>query len=258
MKTVILCGGKGTRIADSNYDAKALVEVSGKPILWHIMKIYSAFGEKDFLLTLGYGGASIKHYFTNYDTANLDFTITFSDKPEVKFHEHHGETGWAISMIDTGLETNKGGRLSRVMDHIGDETFHLTYGDGVGDIDLNALMAFHRSHGKIMTVTGYQPYSQYGILDIDKTDLVVGFKEKPRLDSWINAGFMICEPGIKDYLRPDPSLDLEKEIMVKLANDRQLMVYKHDGFWRSMDTFKEAQELTKIWENEAPWKVWKD
>lgn len=258
MKTVILCGGKGTRIADANYDAKALVEVSGKPILWHIMKIYAAFDQKEFILTLGHGADAIKQYFLNYDTNNLDFTLTYSDKPEVRFHEKHGEDGWAITMTDTGLETNKGARLARVMKYVGDEAFHLTYGDGVGDIDLPALMDFHRSHGKIMTVTGYQPYSQYGILDIHNGGLVTGFQEKPRLDSWINAGFMICEPEIRAYLTGDENLDLEKEIMVRLAADRQIMVYRHEGFWRSMDTFKEARELTKIWEKDAPWKVWKE
>ncbi len=256
MKVVILCGGKGTRIADADYDAKALVEIGDKPILWHIMKIYAAQGFDDFVLTLGHGRDAIKQYFLNYEAMTRDFTLELGSSPTITYHEHHEEEGWRITMADTGLETNKGARLARVLRYLDGEPFHLTYGDGVGDVDLNALLAFHRAHGRLMTVTGYQPHSQYGILHLDEDGLVTGFEEKPRLTEWINAGFMICEPGIAGYLRGDSTLDLEKEVMVRLAEDRQIMVYKHTGFWRSMDTFKEARELSQMWANGAPWKVW--
>ncbi|GAB4469381.1 MAG: glucose-1-phosphate cytidylyltransferase [Anaerolineae bacterium] len=256
MKVVILCGGKGTRIADADYDAKALVEIGDKPILWHIMKIYAAQGFSDFVLTLGHGRDAIKQYFLNYEAMTRDFTLELGSSPTITYHEHHEEEGWRITMADTGLETNKGARVARVLRYLDGEPFHLTYGDGVGDVDLNALLAFHRAHGRLMTVTGYQPHSQYGILQLDEDGLVTGFEEKPRLREWINAGFMICEPGIAEYLQGDSTLDLEKEVMVRLAQDRQIMVYRHRGFWRSMDTFKEARELSQIWANGAPWKVW--
>jgi len=257
VKVVILCGGKGTRIADADYDAKALVEIGERPILWHIMKIYAAAGLTDYVLTLGHGADAIKQYFLNYQAIVHDFTLTFGTQSGTHFHETNAEADWRITMAFTGLDTNKGGRIRRALKYVGDEPFHLTYGDGLGDIDLAALMRFHRSHGRLMTVTGYQPLSQYGILQVGKDGQVTGFEEKPRLNSWINAGFMICEPGIRDYLDDDDTLDLEREIMVRLAHDGQLMIYKHTGFWRSMETFKEARELTELWNTSAPWKVWR-
>lgn len=256
MKVVILCGGKGTRMADADYDAKALVRIGERPIIWHIMKIYVAFGHCDFILTLGHGGEAIRRYFLEYEAMTQDFTLRLGEHPEVAYHQNHAEADWRITMADTGLETNKGARLARVLQYVGDETFHLTYGDGLGDVNLEALAAFHKAHGKLMTLTGYQPYSQYGILQLDAEGLVTGFEEKPRQPDWINAGFMMCEPGIREYLRGDDSLDLEKEVLVNLARDRQLMVYRHEGFWRSMDTFKEAQEMERLWRTGAPWKVW--
>ncbi len=256
MKVVILCGGKGTRMADANYDAKALVEIGGRPIVWHIMKIYAAHGFTDFVLTLGHGAASMKRYFLDYEPMTRDFTLCLGERPEINYHQRHEEDGWTVTMVDTGLETNKGGRLARVMQHLESHPFHITYGDGLGDIDLMALVDFHRAHGKLATITAYQPYSQYGILQTDHTGLVTGLEEKPRLSDWINAGFMIFEPAVADYLREDDTLDLEKEVLVHLARDRELMVYQHEGFWRSMDTFKEAREMDALWHNGAPWKVW--
>ncbi len=256
MKVVILCGGKGTRMADANYDAKALVEIGGRPILWHIMKIYAAYGFTDFVLTLGHGAAAIKRYFLDYEPLTRDFTLCLGEQPELIYHQGHEEGGWQITMADTGLETNKGARVARILPYLDGQPFHLTYGDGLADIDLQALTAFHRSHGKLATLTAYQPYSQYGIVQIDKDGLVTGFEEKPRLSDWINAGFMVCEPGIARYLRDDDSLDLEKDVLVNLARDRQLAVYRHSGFWRSMDTFKEAREMDRLWQEGAPWKVW--
>jgi len=255
MQVVILCGGKGTRMADANYDAKALVEIGGRPLLWHIMKIYAAYGCTDFVLTLGHGAASIKRYFLDYEPMTRDFTLCLGERHEMLFHQNHEETGWQITMVDTGLETNKGARLRKVLQHV-KGPFHVTYGDGVGNVDIPQLTAFHQSHGKVATLTTYQPESQYGIVQFDGSGIVTGFEEKPRLRDWINAGFMIFEPEIADYLNEDADLDLEKDVLVRLAKERQLVVYQHQGFWRSMDTFKEAREMDRLWSDGAPWKVW--
>lgn len=256
MKAVILCGGKGTRIADANYDAKALVEIGGKPILWHIMKIYAAHGVTEFVLTLGHGGESIKRFFLDYPRLAHDITVSLGRETATEYHSEIAEDQWRITLIDTGLDTNKGARLARVMRYLGNEPFHLTYGDGVGDVDLTALLAYHQAHGRLMTVTGYRPESQYGIMELDDKSTVTGFQEKPLLSQWINAGFMICEPGVSQYLNEDQELDLEKQVMVEIARDRQIVAYQHHGYWRSMDTFKEARELNQAWLNGAPWKVW--
>jgi glucose-1-phosphate cytidylyltransferase len=256
LKVVILCGGKGTRIADANYDAKALVEIGGRPILWHIMKIYAAYGQTDFVLTLGHGAASIKEFFLNYGSMSRDFTLSLGENPELHYHETHHEDGWQVTLADTGLETNKGARLAQVLPYLSGQRFHLTYGDGIGDLDIQQLTDFHLAHGKLATITVYQPPSQYGIVQVGHDGLVLGFEEKPILADWINAGFMVCEPEVSEYLNTNTDLDLEKEVLVNLARDRQLMIYKHQGFWRSMDTFKEARELDTLWTSGAPWKVW--
>jgi glucose-1-phosphate cytidylyltransferase len=242
-------------MADANTDAKALVPIGDRPIIWHIMKTYAAYGYADFVLTLGHGAEAIKRYFLDYAPMTLDFTLSLGENPQLNYHQNHGESGWRITLADTGLDTNKGARVARVLDYLDGQPFHLTYGDGLSDIDIPALIDFHRSHGRLATITGYQPYSQYGILQL-AGDRVTGFEEKPRLDDWINAGFMICEPGVADYFQGDDTLDLEREVLVRLAADGQLIVYKHSGFWRSMDTFKEAREMDRLWRAEAPWKVW--
>ena len=257
MKVVILCGGKGSRMGATNYDAKALVEIGGRPILWHIMKIYAAYGHADFVLTLGHGAGAIRRYFLEYEPMTRDFTLHLGKSHELLYHGKNSEENWRITLADTGLETNKGARVAKVLPYLNGERFALTYGDGVGNIDLDGLLAFHKSHGRLATVTGYQPFSQYGIMRIDNEGRVTGFEEKPPLLDWINAGFMVFEPGMADYLQGDDTLDLEKEVLVHLAHDGQLMVYQHDGFWRSMDTFKEAQELDQLWAEGAPWKVWR-
>jgi glucose-1-phosphate cytidylyltransferase len=243
-------------MADTEYDAKGLVEIGGRPILWHIMKIYAAYGYTDFILTLGHGANAIKRYFLDYEPMTRDFTLSLGHHRQLEYHANHDEADWRITLADTGLETNKGARVAKVLKYLNGEPFHLTYGDGLGDINIRELTNFHRQHGKLVTLTGYQPFSQYGVIQVQEDGLVTGFEEKPRLRDWINAGFMICEPGIADYLKGDDSLDLEKEVLVRLAKDRQLVVYRHTGFWRSMDTFKEARELDRLWYGEAPWKVW--
>jgi glucose-1-phosphate cytidylyltransferase len=256
MQVVILCGGKGTRMADAHYDAKALVEIGGRPILWHIMKIYAAYGHKEFVLTLGHGAASIKRYFLDYEPMTRDITLCLGERPDIYYHQGHEEDGWQITMVDTGLETNKGSRLRHVLGHTNGQPFHVTYGDGVGNVNINELQKFHQAHGKLATITTYQPLSQYGIVQFGEDGVVTGFEEKPLLDDWINAGFMIFEPGVAGYLDSQNDLDLEKEVLVNLARDRQLVVYQHKGFWRSMDTFKEAREMDRLWSDSAPWKVW--
>lgn len=256
MKVVILCGGKGTRMADAHFDAKALVEIGGKPILWHIMKIYATNGFNEFVLTLGHGGDAIKRYFLDYTYMSQDFTLSPSHISDIHFHQDHDVADWKITFANTGLETNKGARVRRVLPFLQEEPFHLTYGDGLADIDLRKLTAFHQSHRRLATITVYKPFSQYGIVQVDENGLVTGFEEKPRLADWINAGFMICQPELASYVAGDDSLDLEQEVLVRLAADRQLVVYRHDGFWRSMDTFKEAREMNELWEHGAPWKVW--
>lgn len=256
MQVVILCGGKGTRMADAHYDAKALVEIGGRPILWHIMKIYAAYGRRNFVLTLGHGADAIKRYFLDYEPMTRDFTICLGERPDIYYHQSHEENDWQITMVDTGLDTNKGGRLKRALKHVNEQPFHVTYGDGLGNVDIPALEAFHRAHGKLATVTAYQPLSQYGIMQFDADGLVTGFEEKPRLSDWINAGFMIFQPEVAGYLTDSPDLDLEKQVLVNLARDRQLVVFQHQRFWRSMDTFKEAREMDLMWQDGAPWKVW--
>ncbi len=253
MKAVILCGGRGSRMADAGYEAKALVEVGGQPILWHIMKGYAARGVNEFVLTLGHGAAAVKRWF--FEAERMGRDLTMGPDGVVEHHEPYAESEWRVTFVDTGLETNKGARLARVIDHVGDAPFHLTYGDGIGDVDLRELTAFHRAHGKLATVTGFQPWSQYGILNLDG-DLVASMDEKPRLDDWINAGFIIFEPGVREYLNGDETLDLEKKVLADLAEDGQLAMYRHKGFWRSMDTFKEAQEMDQLWREGAPWKTW--
>jgi glucose-1-phosphate cytidylyltransferase len=256
MSVVLLCGGKGTRMFGSGYEAKALVDLGGRPIIWHIMKIYARYGLINFVLTLGHGGEAIRRYFTEYEAMTRDFTLQLGDTPHITYHQRLDMENWRITLADTGLETNKAGRVWRVRDYLEGETFHVTYGDGLGDVDLQALMAFHRGHGKLATITGYQPTSQYGIVHREADGAITGFEEKPRLTSWINAGFMVFNREALTYFEGDASLDLEREVFTRLAADGEMMLYEHTGFWRSMDTFKEAQQMEQLWQKGAPWKVW--
>lgn len=257
LPVVILVGGIGTRLGrEGETPPKALVEVGDHPILWHVMKIYAAFGYQDFILPLGYKGDWIRRYFLEYNSMHRPLTFTLgSGRPE--FHADSQELDWHITLFDAGLHTNKGARIRKAQPYIQTPAFMATYGDGVGNIDINALVAFHRSHGKLATVTGVRPFSQYGIMDTTPNNQVISFHEKAQLDHWINAGFFVFEQGVFDYLQGNDSIDLEREALPKLAADGQLMMYPHAGFWASMDTFKEAQWLTELWESgQAPWKVW--
>jgi glucose-1-phosphate cytidylyltransferase len=237
---------------------KELVEVGDRPILWHVMKIYASYGHTRFILALGHQADVLKRYFFEYEPLSCDFTVRVGRSDGVVYHRQRQDEDWQITLADTGLHTEKGSRIYRVARYIDTDTFFVTYGDGVGNLDISALLAFHRQHGRLATVTGVRPRSQYGVLEIDERGRVTGFGEKPVLDHWINAGFMVFERGVLDYLSGGDDVDLEKEALPRLAADGQLMVYRHTGFWRSMDTFKEALELDAIWRDQAPWKTWRD
>ncbi|MDL1966992.1 MAG: glucose-1-phosphate cytidylyltransferase [Deltaproteobacteria bacterium] len=258
MQTIILCGGLGTRLREeTEFRPKPMVEIGGKPILWHIMKIYSHYGIKDFVLSLGYKGEMIKEYFYNYEILSNDFTIELGNKKNIEIHSNNAEKDWRITLADTGDKALKGARLKRVQQYIDDDTFMLTYGDGFADVDINALLAFHNKHGKLATVTGINPASRFGELKI-KGNQVESFSEKPRDgDGLINGGFFIFNKGIFDYLSIDENCDLEIGPLEKIAGEGQLMVYKHRGFWACMDTIRDMEYLNKLWvEGKAEWKVW--
>ncbi|MBN1180044.1 MAG: NTP transferase domain-containing protein [Anaerolineae bacterium] len=257
MPVVILCGGQGTRMKGETSTKKEMVEVGGRPIIWHVMKIFAAYGHSEFILTLGYEGEVLKRYFLEYEMMQRDFTVRLGDSGGVAYHGSSAGEDWHVTLANTGLLTNKGGRIARVAPYIAGRTFFVTYGDGVGNLDIDALLAFHRRHGKLATVTGVKARWQYGLLDANADGQVTHFEQKPRLEHWINGGFMVFEPGVLDYLDGDAA-HLERDTMVRLAAEGQLMMYRHAGFWRSMDTFKEAQELDAIWHESAPWKVWQD
>lgn len=257
MKAVILAGGLGTRLREeTEFRPKPMVEVGGRPILWHIMKGFACRGITDFVVCTGYKGEVIKDYFLNYDARNNDFTVTLGRSTEVAFHDRHLESEWRVTVADTGLDTMTGGRVRRVRRYIPDEPFMVTYGDGLADVDIPALIAFHRSHGKIATLTTVRPVSRFGVLDLDDaTGQVERFREKPRADGWINAGFFVFEPAVFDYLSGDETV-LEDAPLQALAKDGELVAYRHEGFFQPMDTYREAKLLNELWDGGAPWKVW--
>jgi glucose-1-phosphate cytidylyltransferase len=256
LPVVILCGGQGTRMQGATPTKKELVEVGGCPILWHVMKIYAAYGHTRFILTLGHQAEALKRYFLEYEPMSRDFTVHLGRSGAVSYHQSKAGEDWEVTLADTGLHTEKGSRIYRVARYIDSDTFFVTYGDGVGDVDLDALLAFHRQHCRLATVTCVHPRSQYGILQADEAGQVTRFGEKPPLEHWINAGFMVFERGVLAYLSGGDNVHLEREALPRLAADGQLMMYRHTGFWRSMDTFKEALELDTVWHESAPWKTW--
>lgn len=258
MKVVILCGGLGTRMREeTEFRPKPLVEVGGRPILWHIMKLYAHFGFREFILCLGYKGSMIKEYFLNYEAMNNDFTICLGKQSQIRYNDYHEEQDFWVTLAETGAESMTGGRLNRIQKYLAnDERFMLTYGDGVSDVDLSKVLDFHESHGKIATVTTFRPVSRFGILDINKENKVMNFIEKPKSDAWASAGFFVFERQIFDYLGGDDTI-LEREPLEKLAAQQQLMAYHHEGFFQAMDTYREYQLLNDIWKSgEAPWKKW--
>lgn len=256
MKVVILAGGFGTRLSEETVNIpKPMVEIGGKPILWHIMKIYSHYGYNDFIICLGYKGYIIKEYFMNYFMHMSDITVDLSNGG-IKVHNSKAEN-WKVTLVDTGLDTMTGGRIKRIKDHLNGERFMLTYGDGVGDVNINSLVKFHESHGKLATMTAVQPSGRFGALRINDDKKVESFVEKPAGDgAWINGGFFVLEPQVIDYIKDDNTI-WEREPLENLTKESQLFAYKHEGFWKPMDTLRDKIELEKLWSTkEAPWKVW--
>lgn len=256
MQAVIFCGGKGTRISGGDQAVKKeLVEIGGRPILWHVMKILATYGCKDFILPLGYRGDLIRRYFLDYERMNRDVSFYLSDTERVCFWGENHEGDWRVTLIDTGLESSKGERLRRVTPYITSERFFLLYGDDVADINIAELVRFHLSHGKAITITGYQPAYQYGVVEVNPEGLITEYRQYPQLDHWINAGFMVIERNALDALQE--GMDLETEFLTHMVRRQQVMLYRHRGFWRSMNTFKDAQELNELWDaGRAPWKIW--
>jgi glucose-1-phosphate cytidylyltransferase len=257
MKVVILAGGFGTRISEeSHLKPKPMIEIGGRPVLWHIMKIYSHYGFNDFIICLGYKGYCIKEYFAHYFLHESDVTFDFKNKNERIIH-HHSAEPWTVTLVNTGVETMTGGRVKRIQPYVGNEPFMLTYGDGVSNVNIRELADYHKKHGKLATVTSSQPGGRFGSLDLSGDNLVRGFQEKPKGDGyWINAGFFVMEPEVFAYLRNDETV-LEKEPLEHLAKDNELVAYKHPGFWQPMDTLRDKNLLEGLWDSgKAPWKVW--
>jgi glucose-1-phosphate cytidylyltransferase len=258
VKVVILCGGQGTRLREeTEFRPKPLVDIGGRPVLWHIMKFYAHFGFKEFVLCLGYRGQMIKEYFLNYEAMNSDFTIGLGTTHSVEYHDLHGEQDYKVTLLDTGLETATGGRVQRTKPYVKDDLVLVTYGDGLIDIDLKAAIAFHKKHGKKATVTTVRPTSRFGIVELGAGNNVERFLEKPKVEGWASAGYFIFNRSIYDYLTGDGCI-LEREPLERLAKEGQLMAYQHEGFFFAMDTYREYLQINDIWNaGKAPWKVWK-
>ncbi len=260
MDVIILCGGKGTRLSEETANKpKPLVEIGGKPILWHIMKTYSHFGVNRFILALGYKGEYIKQYFYNYKYTGSNFSLKLNPEEKIEFLSHSDEKHWEIVFVDTGEETLKGGRIKRLEKYIKTDQFHLTYGDGIGDINIDKLVDFHNSHGHVGTVTAVRPPSRFGELNINETNTVIGLEEKPQMGKGlINGGFFIFNKNILSYLTDDENCDFEFGPLQKIASEKQLKAYKHNGFWQCMDNIREKNYLDeRIREKSAPWIKWK-
>lgn len=256
MKVAILAGGFGTRLAEeTEIRPKPMVEIGGKPILWHIMKIYSYYGFNDFVILLGYKGYYIKEYFANYFLHQSDVTIDLSSgKMEIL---NNSSEPWRVTLLDTGINTMTGGRIKRARHVLGNETFMLTYGDGVGDVNIQELLKFHKAHGKSLTITSAQPEGRFGSLVIGDHNKVLAFQEKPKGDgAWVNAGFFVCEPKVFEYIENDETI-FEKEPLENLTKDGEVFAYKHHGFWKPMDTLRDKLELQRLWDSgKASWKIW--
>ena len=256
MKVVILAGGFGTRISEeSDLKPKPMVEIGGKPILWHIMKIYSHNGFNDFIILCGYKGYVIKEYFSNYYKHTADMTIDFISN-RVEYHKNKAEP-WKVTLLDTGLETMTGGRIKRVKNYINDQPFMLTYGDGVSDVNVGELLDFHNRHGKLATLTSVQPEGRFGAINSSEDGLVKEFVEKPVGDGgWINGGFMVCQPEVLNYIENESTV-FEQEPLYNLAKDGQLVAYQHNGYWKPMDTLRDKLQLEKLISTKrAPWIKW--
>lgn len=258
MKVVILAGGFGTRVSEeSHLKPKPMIEIGDSPILWHILKIYSHYGFNDFIICCGYKGYAIKEYFADYYLHRSDITFDFSKNNEMTVHSNIAEP-WRVTVVDTGIRAQTGARIKRIQKFIGQETFMLTYGDGVSDVNIASLLTYHKSHGKLATMTAIQPGGRFGVLEIGERQTINRFTEKAKEDGgWINAGFMVLEPQVFDYLDDSEDLVFEQEPLEELAKQGNLVAYKHDGFWQCLDTLRDKGKLESMWSfGDAPWKVW--
>ena len=260
---VILCGGQGTRMRGNTLTKKELVEIGGRPVIWHVMRIFSAHGCRRFILTLGFQAEQLRRYFLEYEAMHRDFTVQLGE-PDNRVHPSQLEflgavdhPAWEVTLVDTGLYTEKGSRIARVAPYLEEEErFFVSYGDDVSDVDLTALVAFHRQHGRQATVTSVQVDFQYGVLEADASDCVTAYHQYPRLPYWINGGFMLFERPVLDLFADGDEVKLESDVLVRLTAAGQLMRYRHDGFWQSMNTMKDNLLLEELWQQGAPWKVW--
>jgi glucose-1-phosphate cytidylyltransferase len=260
MKVVILCGGRGTRLREeTEFRPKPMLPIGNRPILWHIMKTYAHHGHKDFILCLGYKGDMIRDYFRNYLWNTCDTTLRLGVEPQTQFHTRHDEEDWSVTLADTGENSMTAYRVRQIEKYLGgDDTFLLTYGDGVGDMDINGSIAFHKKSGQICAMTAVHPPGRFGELGLDESGRVHGFNEKPQAEGgYINGGYMVCSREIFKYLPDDPAIMLEQDPMRKLTAEGQLAAFRHEGFWQPMDTFQEFTLLNSLWDKgTAPWKVW--
>lgn len=260
---VILCGGQGTRMRGNTLTKKELVEIGGRPVIWHVMRMFSAHGHNRFLLTLGFQAEQIRRYFLEYEAMQRDFTVHLAEPdnqgthPHIEFHGALDHPPWQVTLVDTGEYTEKGSRIARVGQHLHeDERFFVSYGDDVSDVDLTALEQFHLTHGKMATVTSVQVNFNYGVLETDDADQVVAYHQYPQLPYWINGGFMLFERPVLDMLADGDEVKLESDVLAQLAVDGELMCYRHTGFWQSMNTMKDNILLEELWQQGAPWKIW--
>ena len=256
MKAILLAGGLGTRLREeTEFRPKPLVEIGGRPVLWHIMKNLATQGITDFIIAAGYKGNMIKDYFLNYEAWNNDFTIELGKRDTLQFHGTHDESSWKVTIADTGESTMTGGRVWKASKYLEDETFLVTYGDGLADVDISLLKETHVNSETLVTVTTVRPTSRFGVMDVNEDGIVHHFKEKPVMDGWVNIGFFLMEPGVLSYLNEDSVL--EEKPLATLAQARQLSAYKHPGFWQPMDTYRESVILNDLWNSgAAPWRNW--
>ncbi len=256
---VVLCGGQGSRMRGQTLTKKELVQVGGRPIIWHVMRIFSAHGYNSFLLTLGFQADQLKRYFLEYEAQSRDSTIKIGEQegvPNIKFHNSINHARWNVSLIDTGLHTDKASRIARVKQYLSADRFFVAYGDDVSDINLTKLVEFHRNHGKLATLTGIQIHLPYGVVQADDDGIVTGFEERPLLNHWINGGFMLFERQVLDFISDGDDVSLEMDVLPALSSESQLVIYRHQGFWQSMNTMKDNLQLEEMWQEGAPWKVW--
>jgi len=258
MKVVILAGGLGTRLSEeTELKPKPLLEIGGKPILWHIMKIYSHYGFNDFVICCGYKGYLIKEYFANYYLHQADITVDLAEN-NLEIHSAHAEP-WRVTLVDTGVNTMTGGRIKRIQKYIGDEPFMLTYGDGVGNVNIKELVEFHKKNNKKATITAVQPIGRFGSINFDETGNISTFKEKPKDADWVNGGYFVLEPEVFNFIEDYDQSIWERMPLEQLVKQNELMAYKHNGFWHPMDTLRDKKELEHMWKSEnCKWKLWKD